>query len=129
MVMTTRTKRVRELPLPRTPVDPRPLSEIVQVLSTQQLKLNALDDEIDGMLRRLTLIARERYVGRPLDVPFPPWGRLGWSGARGRWRFVVLDAEDCEDLSSMPRLCRVDACHVVAKLVEKMGLLPRKGTA
>jgi len=55
-------------------------------------------------------------------VLFPPWGKLAWSGRRGRWRLVVIDEDECEDLMNMPALCRSDACFVLPKLVERMEL-------
>ena len=59
-------------------------------------------------------------------MPFPPWGKLGWSGRRGQgWRLVVVDDEACEDLRAMPRTCRAEACLVLGKLVERLGLPTR----
>jgi hypothetical protein len=100
------------------------LREVVQQLFTAAKQLDARDDEISATLRRIEIVIRaKRSTGGPVDVPFLPWGKLAWSGRRGNWRLVVIDDEECEDLLSMPRLCRMDACHVLPKLVERMKLL------
>lgn len=107
------------------PPDAPPLADVIRDLAEGQRNLNRLDDEIGSKLRKIerAILAR-RPTGYPVEVPFPPWGKLGWSGRRGRWRLVVReDEETCTDLFNMPALCRVDACHVVGKLVRKMGLI------
>lgn len=102
----------------------KPLREVVRQLAQLQKQLDAHDDEINAMLRRIEIVIRaKRSTGGPVGVPFPPWGKLAWSGRRGFWRLVVIDDEECEDLLSMPRECRTDACHVLHKLVERMDLL------
>jgi NAD-dependent dihydropyrimidine dehydrogenase PreA subunit len=88
-----------------------------------QGELDKLDDEISLALQRFQDIVRQRRpAGYPVDVAFPPWGKLAWSGRRGRWRLVVIDEDECEDLLSMPRLCRSDACMVLPKLAERLGI-------
>jgi hypothetical protein len=71
------------------------------------------------------LLRTQRPTGHPVDVVFPAWGKIGWSGRGGYWRLVVIDdekCEECEDLMRMPRECRAEACLVLPKLVERMGL-------
>lgn len=107
------------------PPDAPPLRDVVRDLAAAQRELNTLDDAIGQKLHEIECLIRERRpTGYPIDVPFPPWGRLGWSGRRGRWRLVVLDEDECEDLCDMPNLCYVDAIHVLDKLLRKMGLIP-----
>jgi hypothetical protein len=82
-----------------------------------------LDDRISRALSAIERSIRTRRPsGHPVDVPFPPWGKLGWSGRRGHSRLVVVDDEACEDLSAMPRACRAEACLILAKIVERLGL-------
>ena len=101
-----------------------PLRDVVRDIVDGQKKLIALDDEIGQMLARTERLFREkRPTGHPVDVPFPPWGKLAWSGRRERWRLVVIEDDACTDLFNMPALCRNDACHVLRKLAERMGLL------
>lgn len=101
-----------------------PLHEVVRELFESARTLDQLDDEIGRLLRETQeLFYTRRPTGYPVDVPFPPWGKLAWSGRRGRWRLVVLEDEDCTDLFDMPRECRADACHLLAKLAERMNLL------
>jgi hypothetical protein len=92
-------------------------------LAAKSRQLGELDATIG---RTLTLIERaivtHRPSGHPVDVPFPPWGKLGWSGRGGHWRLVVVDDEACEDLRAMPRNCRAEACHALGKLVTRLGL-------
>jgi len=100
------------------------LPDIVRGIVEGQKELDRLDDEIGRKLAAVEREFRKRYTaGRPVDVPFPPWGKLAWSGRRGRWRLVVLEEDDCTDLLTMPQLCRIDACHVLYKLAERMDLL------
>ena len=96
-------------------------------LAAKTRQLNALDDEIGRKLAAIEEgIRRRRSTGGPVDVPFPPWGKLGWSGRRDHgWRLVVVDDEECEDLSAMPRECRAEACLVLGKLVARLGLSTR----
>lgn len=120
----TRGVRRQLQPPPDDDASKRPLREVVQELSQLTQTLNRYDDEISQLLRDFEEIARQRRpTGRPVDVVFPPWGKLGWTGRRGRWRLVVVDDEECEDLLSMPRDCRHEACHVLWRLAERMGLL------
>lgn len=107
------------------PPDAPPLRDVVRDLFASARELDNLDDEIGRLLRETQQLFYERRpTGHPVDVAFPPWGKLGWSGRRGRWRFVVLeDEETCTDLLDMPRECRADACNVLHKLAERMGLL------
>jgi hypothetical protein len=106
------------------PPDAPPLRDVVRDLVARSKELNRLDDEIGRLLARTERTFRERYkADRPVDVPFPPWGKLAWSGRRGRWRLVVLEEDDCTDLLTMPQLCRIDACHVLHKLATRMDLL------
>lgn len=107
------------------PPDAPPLAEVIRDLVEGQRNLNDLDDQIGQSLRKVErgILAR-RPTGYPVDVPFPPWGRLAWSGRRGRWRLVVIEDDDCTDLFNMPAICRADACHVLDKLVRRMGLIP-----
>lgn len=101
-----------------------PLREVIRDLGIASRRLNALDDEVGQTLARTERLFRKRYTAnRPVDVPFPPWGKLAWSGRNGRWRLVVLEDEDCTDLFHMPAICRTDACHVLHKLAERMNLL------
>lgn len=121
-----KTKK-RASPTPRTP-PPQELSlrEVVVQLAAKSRQLDALDNEIGRKIVALekTIRAR-RSTGGPVDVPFPPWGKLGWSGRRDRgWRLVVVDDELCEDLLAMPRECRAEACFVLGKLVERLELAP-----
>lgn len=120
-------KRKRRAIAPATiPPDAPPLREVVAQLAAKSRQLGALDDEIGRKLSAIEEgIRQRRSTGGPVDVPFPPWGKLGWSGRRGRWRLVVVDNEECEELSAMPRECRVEACLVLGKLVERLGLLTR----
>jgi hypothetical protein len=106
------------------PPDAPPLSEIVKQLAAGTCQLRALDDDIGRQLRKIErAILAKRPTGYPVHVSFPPWGKLAWSSRRGRWRLVVIeDAETCTDLFNMPEICRADACHVVGKLVERLGL-------
>lgn len=100
-----------------------PLREVVVQLAAKSRQLSALDDEIGRKLAAIEQLIRDRRPnGHPVDVSFPPWGKLGWSGRRGRWRLVVVDDEECEDLSSMPRACRAEACFVLGKLMERLDL-------
>lgn len=94
-------------------------------LAAKNRKLNALDDEIGRKLAAIEDgIRQRRSTGGPVDVLFPPWGKLGWSGRRDRgWRLVVVDDEECEDLAAMPRECRAEACLVLGKLIDRLGLL------
>lgn len=101
-----------------------PLRDVVAQLFAKNRPLGTLDDEIAQKLAAFEQILRDRRPsGHPVDVPFPPWGKLGWSGRRGhRWRLVVVDEEECEDLSAMPRQCRAEAWLVLGRLVKRLGL-------
>ena len=101
-----------------------PLGEVLRQLGEQQKQLGGMDSEISVLLRRFEMILRtKRPTGHPVDVAFPPWGKLGWTGRKSRWRLVVIDEDECEDLMSMPRECRVEACFLLEKLVKRMDLL------
>lgn len=103
-----------------------PIREVVRQLVEASRELNRLDDDISRELQRFQELARKlRPTGHPVDVAFPPWGKLAWSGRRGRWRLVVIDEDECEDLMSMPRECRADAFTVLPLLAKRMGLLNR----
>jgi hypothetical protein len=105
------------------PPDAPPLREVVVQLAAKNRRLGELDDQIARAIATIEqAIYERRPIGHPVDVPFPPWGKLGWSGRRGRWRLVVVDDEACEDLREMPRSCRAEACHVLGKLVERLSL-------
>lgn len=118
-----RLKRETYTPPPGAP----PLREVIRQIATKSRQLDALDNDIGRMLGTFEdTIRRRRSSGGPVDVLFPPWGKLGWSGRRGRWRLVVVDDDACEDLSAMPRECRTDACFVLGKLVARLGLVPRR---
>jgi hypothetical protein len=93
-------------------------------LAAKTRQLNSLDDEIGRKLATIERMIRARRPnGHPVDVAFPPWGKLGWSGGRGRrWRLVVVDDEECEDLPAMPRACRAEACLVLGKLLARLAL-------
>lgn len=96
-------------------------------MAEKSRQLSALDNQIRQRLRTIEQGIRDRRpTGHPVDVPFPPWGKLGWSGRHGRWRLVVLDDDVCEDLRQMPRACRAEACLVLSKLIDRLGLLPRR---
>lgn len=122
--MTRRKPRMHPVAWERPP-DAPPLRDVVAQIDAKTRRLGELDDEIE---RQLTAIERairaRRPSGHPASVPFPPWGRLGWSGRRGRWRLVVLEDDACTDLSRMPRVCRVDAYRVLGALVQRLGLVP-----
>lgn len=106
------------------PPDASSLREVVAQLAIKNRQLGALDDKIARVLAEIEHVIRERRpIGHPVDVTFSPWGKLGWSGRRGRWRLVVVDEDACEDLIMMPRVCRVAACHVLGKLVDRLGLM------
>jgi NAD-dependent dihydropyrimidine dehydrogenase PreA subunit len=120
--MPPRRKRKIEpyVPPPGSPS----LHDVVRGIIEGRRRIDQLDDAIGQALARTEHVFRERYTaGRPVDVPFPPWGKLAWSGRQGRWRLVVIDEDECEELSSMPALCRTDACHVLHKLAKRMDLL------
>lgn len=103
--------------------DALPLREVVVQFVAKCQQVNVLDDQIARAISKIEHEIRSRRPdGRPVDVPFAPWGKLGWSGRRGRWRLVVVDEDACEDLNSMPQLCRLDACRVLGKLVERLEL-------
>jgi hypothetical protein len=109
------------------PPDALPLREVVVQMAAKSRRLSDLDDQIGGKIAAIESVIRNRRpIGHPVDVPFLPWGKLGWSGRRGRWRLVVLDDDVCEELRSMPRQCRAEACLVLGKLVERLGLMPRR---
>jgi len=96
-------------------------------LAAKTRQLDALDDQIGRALGVIEQMLRDRRpYGHPVDVPFPPWGKLGWSGRRDRrWRLVVVDEDACEDLRDMPRECRAQACLVLGKLVKRLDLSAR----
>ena len=106
------------------PPDAPPIREVLKKLAIKNRQLSALDDEIGRKLGDIeSAIRSHRPTGRPVDVSFPPWGKLGWSGRRGRhWRLVVVVDEECEDLCDMPRECRAEACLVLGKLIVRLGL-------
>jgi hypothetical protein len=121
--LTRTARRIRHEVKALLPPNAPPLREVVVQLSIKNRQLGALDDQVARALAEISHVIRShRPTGHPVDVPFPPWGKLGWSGRRGHWRLVVLDEEDCEDLSETPRQCRSDACHVLGKLVDRLGL-------
>ena len=96
-------------------------------IAAKTRQLGELDNEIGCALATIERAIRARRpIGHPVDVPFPPWGKLGWSARRGRWRLVVVHDEACEDLFTMPRVCRADACHVLCKLVDRLSLPGRR---
>jgi hypothetical protein len=108
------------------PLDAPQLREVVVQITAKNRRLLALDDEIARKIVTIEHVIRDqRPGGHPVDVPFPPWGKLGWSGRRQHWRLVVVDEDACEDLIAMPRVCRVDAFHVLGKLVDRLGLRSR----
>lgn len=122
----TRKRRAKKSAPYAPPPDAPPLREVIVQIAAKSRQLGALDDEIERKLSAIEDVIRQRRsTGGPVDVPFPPWGKLGWSGRRGRWRLVVVDDEECEDLSAMPRACRAEACLVLGKLVERIGLPTR----
>lgn len=112
------------------------LPEVIRRIAVGKVKLAELDRQISRQLRQVQEQFRmRRSDGGPVDVPFPPYGKLGWSGGRrwhgnpkGIWRLVVIDGDDCENLMDMPESqCRADALHVLPKLAERLGVLsPRK---
>ena len=94
-------------------------------LAAKSRRLGELDTQLSQKLAVIEhAIRARRPIEHPVDVPFPPWGKLGWSGRRGHWRLVVVDDEECEDLSAMPRQCRAEALAVLGKLVARLGLPP-----
>jgi hypothetical protein len=111
------------------PPDAPPLREVVVQLAAKSRQLNELDDKIGNALATIEHTIRSRRPsGHPVDVPFPPWGKLGWSGrSEHTWRLVVIDDDACEDLRAMPRECRAEACLLLGKLVERLGLLRVSG--
>lgn len=73
-----RRRRTRATPYVR-PLDELPLREVWRQVVAKTHQLNALDDEIGRKLRAIEHAIRSRQtIGHPVDVPFPPWGRLGW---------------------------------------------------
>ena len=101
----------------------QPLQNVVAQLATKTRRLNELDDRIADALAAIERVLRARSSMKyPVDVSFPPWGKLGWSGRRGLWRLVVVDEDACEDLFTMPRACRAEACLTLGKLVARLGL-------
>jgi hypothetical protein len=99
------------------------LREVGEALRQKTTRLNDLDSAIVQCIKLVEANLRERRpTGHPVDVAFPPWGKLGWSGRRGRWRLVVIDEDECEDLLNMPRLCRADACIALPRLMQRMGV-------
>ena len=124
--MTRKTRKRRQPIEPwKPPPDAPPLREVIRQIVVMNHQLGDLDDDIGRKLSAIeNTIRKRRPQGHPVDVPFPPWGKLGWSGRRGRWRLVVVDDEACEDLRSMPRECRTEACFVLGKLIDRLGLRP-----
>ena len=120
-----RKSRLKVEPYTAPPNGP-PLREVIAQIAIKNRQLGALDDDIGKKLRAIENVIRQRRsTGGPVDVPFPPWGKLGWSGRRGHgWRLVVVDDEACEDLLAMPRECRTEACFALRKLIKRLGLLP-----
>lgn len=115
-------RRKRILVIAKLPPDALPLREVVVLLAIQSRKLSALDDEIVSHLRTIEdRLRHHRSDSYPVEVPFPPWGTLGWS-ARYGCRLVVRDEETSVTLLKMPRQCRSDACHVLGRLVDRLGL-------
>jgi hypothetical protein len=120
-------KRKRTRSAYAAPPEALTLREVVAQLVAQSRQLHALDDAIGRKLAAFEHAVRSRRPsGHPVDVPFPPWGKLGWSGRRGHWRLVVVDEEACADLAAMPRSCRTDACLVLRRLVDRLDLLPAR---
>ena len=117
-------RRAKKVAPYKPPPGAPPLHEVIMQMAIKSRQLGALDDEIGRKLAVIEEgIRRRRTSGGPVDVPFPPWGKLGWSGRRDRgWRLVVVDDEACKDLSAMPRECRAEACRVLGKLVARLGL-------
>ena len=100
-----------------------PFCEVARQIGERSRALGNCDNTIFQQLQRIQeLLRAQRPTGHPVDTAFPPWGKLGWSGRRGLWHLVVIDDEACEDLMSMPRQCRAEACLILPKLVERMGL-------
>jgi hypothetical protein len=100
-----------------------PLRTVVLQLGERSRVLGRFDAMIFQRLQHIQdLLRAQRPTGNPVDIIFSAWGKLGWSGRRGYWRLVVVDDENCEDLTSMPRECRAEACLFLPKLVERMGL-------
>lgn len=125
MTRTARRKR-REVKVVLPP-DAPPLREVVVQLAAKSRQLNELDDQIWRALGAIEQRLRDRRPdGHPVDVPFPPWGKLAWSGRHRRWRLVVVDEEECEDLAKMPRSCRAQACLVLPKLIDRLGVVPAR---
>jgi len=120
-----RPRYVKPAPYVAPPGAP-PLREVVVQLASKSKRLSELDDQIGRALAAIERVIRDRRPhGYPVDVPFPPWGKLAWSGRHRHWRLVVVDEDACEDLASMPRACRAQAYLVLGKLVERLELLPR----
>ena len=125
--MSKKKRMVQPIALP-SPSKELPLREVVVQLAAKTRRLGELDTAIAHKLGAIErVLRRHRSGGIPVDVPFAPWGKLGWSGRRDRpWRLVVVDEDACEDLRSMPRECRAEACMVLGKLVARLGLPPRR---
>lgn len=106
---------------------PGELRDVFSDIVERSSQLSQLDSQLSTMLSDIQHgLRRLRPTDKPVDVPFPPWGKLGWSGRRGYWRLVVVDDEGCEDLLQMPRLARADAFKVLPKLLERLGMPTKK---
>ena len=70
-------KKHRTLKAP-SPPDALPLREVLLQMAIKRRQLGALDDAIGSQLSAIEdAIRKRRPSGHPVDVPFPPWGKLG----------------------------------------------------
>lgn len=72
--------------------DVRPLAEVVAQLHERQRILDAKDSELSLRIAELEAVLRAGGLRRVVRVRIDKDGaELAWSGARGRWRFVIVD--------------------------------------
>lgn len=101
-----------------------PLAEVVAHLKANSARLSEMDNKIRDYIHRLEETFRARGMRRVISVPFDDGVKLAWSGAKRRWRFVVVD--DIDDhvmrLLDAPRDMRAEVftCGAMTRLIERM---------